>query len=266
MAVMSLLVTLLLPSLGRAREASHRTASASNIRQQGIGTQLFAYDRQGHLPTSLFQSRENRGIDAPEQMVFLRVNRDAAEGATGRATPKTPGEATSANPYVWDGLGKLIEREYITHGQVFYNPSHDDIHTYERYQAAFTGADGEIVSNYQYRWDRKTPVIDRLRPQTTLIADAMRSQPEYNHRVGNNMLKGDLSISWFQDVDGSLYNSLAERAPQVQEAGFSPMSEASREGVINGWKLLDDATERGVTLNASETNDPLGALLNPDFK
>ena len=172
MAVMALLVSMLLPSLGRAREAGYRTASASNIRQQAIGMQVYAYDRNGQMPTSIFRSKDNDGIDAPEQMVFLRVNVNDALVGTQRGAPKANAE------FSWDGLGRLFQLEYLSKGEVFYNPSHDSIHTYDRYADRFNGAEGEIVSNYHYRWDAQMRSIDRIRPQTTLIADSMRSQPE----------------------------------------------------------------------------------------
>ncbi|MEM1424549.1 MAG: type II secretion system protein [Planctomycetota bacterium] len=259
LAVMSLLIAMLLPSLGRAREAGFRTASASNIRQQGIGLQMFAYDARGKLPTSVFASNNTRGVDAPEQMVFLRVDLGDAVAATGRGAP------ASNTTFSWDGLGRLFNREYLSTGEVFYNPSHDDVHVYDRYAPFFNGESGAIVCNYQYRWDAKTPTIDRVRHQTTLIADAMRSQPEYNHRTGNNMLKGDLSVSWFSDTGGTLFDSLAPEAPMVAETEYSDLVILSRSGVINAWELLDD-TKQADTTAAASVNDPLNAFFNINFE
>ncbi len=262
LAVMSLLIAVLLPSLSRVQEAAFRTKSASNIRQQGLALQMYAFDRQGDLPTSAFRTLERHGTDAPEQMVYLRIHPSTAEGATGRAAPKN--DAPGAPTTVWDGMGKLVHYEYINQGQVFYNPSHDYIHTYDRYEAQFAGAVGEIVCNYHYRWDANTRRIDQVHNLTALVADAMRSQPEYNHVVGNNMLKGDMSVTWYHDAQGELYKSLAQTVPMLVTA--SGVQE-SRDGVLNGWKLLDNTSvERGTATDSSGANGLVGAALGLHFE
>ncbi len=52
-AVIALLMGLLVPVLGRAREQGRRTACMGNIRQFIIGVQAYAGDHQEHLPTGL---------------------------------------------------------------------------------------------------------------------------------------------------------------------------------------------------------------------
>ena len=49
-AVIALLIALLLPALGKAREMSRRTICMSNLRQQQVAAVTFAADRAGRLP------------------------------------------------------------------------------------------------------------------------------------------------------------------------------------------------------------------------
>jgi len=50
MATITTLMAILLPSLGRAREQARRVACASNLRQIGLGLQMYAMDNEGQYP------------------------------------------------------------------------------------------------------------------------------------------------------------------------------------------------------------------------
>jgi len=50
MAILGVLAGLLLPALGRAREAARATACLSNLRQIGIALQLYVNDHHNRLP------------------------------------------------------------------------------------------------------------------------------------------------------------------------------------------------------------------------
>ena len=49
-SIIALLIAILLPALGMAREAAHATACLSNHRQIGIANALYATDNDGHVP------------------------------------------------------------------------------------------------------------------------------------------------------------------------------------------------------------------------
>lgn len=51
--IIALLISILLPSLGKARESARRTACLSNIRQMGMACQLYAHDNKAALPPQL---------------------------------------------------------------------------------------------------------------------------------------------------------------------------------------------------------------------
>jgi prepilin-type N-terminal cleavage/methylation domain-containing protein len=50
MAILGLLVALLLPALGQARQVAHRTACAANLRQVGLAIHLYANDFDDLIP------------------------------------------------------------------------------------------------------------------------------------------------------------------------------------------------------------------------
>ena len=49
--IIALLISILLPSLNRAREAANSIKCLSNLRQLGMATQMFAQDHKGFMPT-----------------------------------------------------------------------------------------------------------------------------------------------------------------------------------------------------------------------
>ncbi|MFW6414471.1 MAG: type II secretion system protein, partial [Verrucomicrobiota bacterium] len=51
-AIIAILASLLLPSLKHAREAAQRVSCASNLRQIGMASYMYADDYEGHLPLS----------------------------------------------------------------------------------------------------------------------------------------------------------------------------------------------------------------------
>ncbi len=60
-AIIALLIGILLPSLGGARELARQTRCASNLRQMGIGATTYAADSRGFYSSGRFDNRNNSG-------------------------------------------------------------------------------------------------------------------------------------------------------------------------------------------------------------
>jgi len=60
-SIIALLLGILLPVLGGARDAARQTQCASNLRQLGIGSLAFANDNKGALSTGPFDNRQRNG-------------------------------------------------------------------------------------------------------------------------------------------------------------------------------------------------------------
>ena len=223
MMVMSVLIAVLMPAVGHVRDMARRTECRSNIRQQGLALQMYAYDHDGRLPQSVFsdQNANSEFAFAPEETVSLRVD---------ASNPKFNGAGHSADWSRWDGLGILYSQEYLSAPQIFYCPSNRGLFDYPEFAPKFAGARGPIVGNYQYRLINQRQYLSDLDPEFAIISNATRSAPEYSHRVGNNMLKADMSVSWFSDISGRLLASISN--PVV--AGRGELT-----AVDFAWKLMD---------------------------
>ena len=110
----------------------------------------------------------------------------------------------------WEGLGWLYVRMHLNSANVYYCPSHDSEHHFERYvdlyekYRDFGIATEPIYTNYQYVGDKDWGHKNRRRRLTdtnlVLAADGMRSLSDINHEVGLNLLRADGSVNWRDDA------------------------------------------------------------------
>ncbi len=191
MVVMVVLISLLLPSLSGIRETSRRVVCSSNVRQLGLGLLMYAEDNRDSVPYSVHISvRELDPKWRPDRMMVAR------------------------NKYTndWDGTGLLFSRNYIPAPGVYYCPSHLGEHRFSNYTNAWGKVEGELVGNYHYRGI--TPAgttLMRLWPgQMAILSDGLATQGDYNHRDGNNALRGDMSVNWVPDFGGQISQILAK--------------------------------------------------------
>lgn len=234
MAVISVLMALLVPSLAKVNETARRVVCQSNVRQIGLGVLMYADDWQGQLPPSIYlASGAARGAHRPQEMVTLRVP-EADD-------PSAP----------WDGLGILFTAGYLPAPKVFYCPSHTGENPYSRYAMLWSPEgpmNGEIVCNYHYRGEGPmrprapgedaaptTRALFMIDPaQSSLVADGMRVRSDYNHKVGVNFFRADLTVHWYDDSAREL-------------AGMLPVSkdDATPVAVNSAWERFDRSANDG---------------------
>ncbi|RMD64521.1 MAG: DUF1559 domain-containing protein [Planctomycetota bacterium] len=226
MSVIALLLAILLPSLSRATESARRVVCLSNLKQIGLATQMYVDDHDGYLPPSVFSKKDPNQL-VPQDMQLAHLK--------------------SADPGAWDGLGWLVAGEYLNAAPIFYCPSHHGLHPEQRYEEAWAMLNGEIVTNYQYRFFPQDPMpLAELLPMTTIVSDGLRTQLDYNHRVGANVLRADMSAGWYTDEQGFVYDLLPRSEDDVAAAKQVLVAwgtfDLGRPPANTGGGFVDDAT------------------------
>lgn len=214
MAVVAVLISLLAPSLTSVRETANQVICRSNVRQIGIGIHQHAQENDDQVPPATV----NAG--APWETTSLRL--------------------TGIYSDMWDGLGRLYSNDYLPAPKLYYCPSHRGDHRFQQYEDQWAGSVGAIIGNYQYRGggpsvdfpSMNAPQIiflSKIKGSAALISDGLRSQSDFNHVVGTNVLRADLAVDWFRDSGGRLFESLP-KGDQVPTA----------LGIMEAWLTLDD--------------------------
>lgn len=194
MVVIAVLIGIMLPSLAVVKETTQRVVCSSNVRQLGLGVSMFADDNDGLLPKSTFLNQRLGRL--PGEMTRLRIASNSSFSA--RFGSGQSGIAT------WDGIGRLYDGEYLETQGIFYCPSHDGQHTLDSQIDVWQSQDGDILGNYQYRGEgpdgdrRLFQIIPR---RTSIISDSIRSEDDLNHDAGMNVLRADLAVFWFDEID-----------------------------------------------------------------
>ena len=193
MAVISVLIAILSPALSSIRESARQVVCRSNVRQMGIGISLFAENNKDLIPPSVNSPLGQGNAGDPWDTMELRLA-DA-----------------NGQPGMWDGIGHLYEEQILPAPRLFYCPSHHGNHPYADYSGAWSGGVSGIVGNFQYRAaglsqrrtlanpNPQTAFLSRMLPQSALVADGMRTQEDFNHSVGANVLRAGLSVDWWRD-------------------------------------------------------------------
>lgn len=203
-SVVGVLIAIMLPSLTSVRETAHQVVCRSNVRQLGFAFEMYTENHRGSIPKT---------FTLPSVQDF--TNEFTYDTLTIRFASQQP-----TTPGTWDGLGRFFAGEYLPAPKVFYCPSHRGANPYVAYQDSWRNDHEAIVANFQYRGRGPTGLtlgngqpqmsdrIDRIKPSSAIVADGLRTQSDFNHQVGANVLRADLSVFWFSDASRSVVDSL----------------------------------------------------------
>ncbi len=201
MTVTLMLTGLMMPALVQIRENAHRIICASNLRQIGLATVLYADDHNNNLPPSQFAEP---GGNKQEMM----------------------GVHLGFGPENWEGLGWLYFEKYFAAPQILHCPSHHGQHQYERYEELYrrpSDTKQRIYSNYHYAgptdWAEGTRRRLDQGEQIVLATDGLRTFRDFNHKVGLNVLRGDNSVRWREDTTGQVKNMIPPVPPEDEPPG-----------------------------------------------
>jgi prepilin-type N-terminal cleavage/methylation domain-containing protein/prepilin-type processing-associated H-X9-DG protein len=106
-AIIAILAAMLLPALASAKQKAYRASCTSNLRQIGLGLNMYAGDHSDYFPPSGWVS----GGNAWETHEVMRYSGAGKSVATGGVTQ---------GPY---GLGSLFFDKEVPNGKTFYCPS-----------------------------------------------------------------------------------------------------------------------------------------------
>ena len=209
-AIIGVLVGLLLPAVGRARESARRTACAANLRQVHQSFLLFAEANDGHVPLGY---RATTGIKPRKQFNSMIYSGTSKKFCL---------------------FGALYKSGQISRPEVFFCPSNNDA------QSSFDtdvnpwppGPEGESAVNgwagYGCRPEHELPDIEpgerapRKMPRfdafhsKAIFADltAVPARVDLRHRDGVNVLYGDGSAAW---VPRGAFNEPLAKCVRVHE-------------------------------------------------
>jgi prepilin-type N-terminal cleavage/methylation domain-containing protein len=132
--IIALLISILLPSLNKARRAAAVVACASQLRQVGLATAAYANDNKGSLPP--YQGDNGLptfgigGLTAQGDLSPANYTPDPSSASYDFwAVTQGRGPYTAANPDPGAGIGTMIIQKYCNDPRIAYCPSSTDTST-----------------------------------------------------------------------------------------------------------------------------------------
>ena len=163
MVIIALLLGLLMPALGRAKEEARKTQCRSNLRQIGMAMQLYVTDNRDWTPVvyGYYATPEATRLGLPDPYI---LNPDAAEGGfmgIFYMIPKFDVYIEDARAGGWDLLGFRDNDGWVTH-ETYLDDAWDNLVYYKDYE--------EFYRNYNRKY---RPYV---RPEDRRVGKEWRSR------------------------------------------------------------------------------------------
>ena len=204
LSITSLLTGMLMPALSSARESARRVACGAHQREIGHAISMYAGDHRRRIPVATVLDQQNPD---PTELSLARKAYDQGSplpsaGFTRSTVPRP------LNDDNWDALGRLKKWHYCDSADCFYCPSHEGDHQLSKlaveWQEGTRTSNDALYTNYQYvgHKDWRTGQRRRLLEGSRLVltTDSMRTRGDFSHGTGMNLLRGDGSVKWKDDV------------------------------------------------------------------
>lgn len=232
-AIIGLLVTITLPSLQAVRESARRVSCASNLRQLGLATHLYANASKGRLPTTLVNDPR---ADEISEYVTL----------SSRVLRYGPGlEAVTADG--WDGWGRLFAGEFLAKADraIAVCPSRRPETDLILQNPESSANPRAIVGDFEYRGQARGGVrrLDAIDARTPLGSDSFGDLGWVNHEFGVNVVTAGVAVHWQNDppwVSQPRPDGTVDGVPGADANGDENEAFASRQAAMaKSWSTLD---------------------------
>jgi len=227
-SIIALLIAILFPALGKAREAAQRIQCASNLRQQGTGTFAYATDNKSAVPTV-----RSDGLNTLDYNHWSRWFKS------------TGGNRSWNLALIWD-------QGYMEAGEVYFCPSQDaDLFKWSTYSGEFAKASSNIPVNIRLSYyhnpmtasansrERRYNSVDVFENGVTLLGsdllEQLASTPTIAHKDGWNVLWSDGSTHYNQDYELVALYQTATNLAGTNFAGYDEMLNLLMDDVDYAW-------------------------------
>jgi prepilin-type N-terminal cleavage/methylation domain-containing protein len=172
--IIAVLISVLLPTLSKARESAKRTQCLSNLRQIGIFLNMYANANKDQVPVGT-SSGGAAGRDVAEAISYC-LSRDSAGGPDADSAVYAAANGGKAQRYV--GLGLLIKAGYVKEdpktggsARLFFCPSFDGdrFHSFNAIENIWPPLNHEIRSSFTCRASTNNPTPETAGSQATDI-------------------------------------------------------------------------------------------------